>query len=170
MMQAAHDLFEETPVFRKKLYIEIKATPDPITSYAGLEPLTAWICLGKSTKVESITWTGDYNENRTQTPDELDGYNYVIQGMGSGTAQLRWKSDYLEVSEQFLIDELGIEVDNLPTASNGWKSVTFTVDSNNSKNRYDLQFYRTGSQADSAYDTWGEMDGYVEFNFPYTAP
>lgn len=161
-------LFAETPIFTKKLYLEVTATPDPISSYSGLEPLTAWICLDKSTKVESITWTGDYNEDRSgQTPDELDGYNYVIQGMGAGTAKLRWKCDTLEINEQFLIDELGISVDNLPVASNWWKEVTFNVNANSGKNRYDLQFYRTGFQFDTAYDTWDKMDTYVEFIFPY---
>lgn len=171
-------LFAETPTFDKKLYLEVTATPDPIQSYTGLTPLSAYICLSKSAKVESITWTGNYNEagsdisigaspHNITTP--LDGFNYVIQGMGSGWAELKWKPDYVEVSEQFLIEELGISPNSLPAAEGGYKTVRFQVDSN-TKNRYDVQIYRSGSQPDTAYSTWEQMNGYVEFTFPVDAP
>ena len=164
-------LFAETPTYDKKLYLEITATPDPLSSYTGLTALSAQICLAQSAKVESITWTGDYNENMSaggKSPDELDGYNYVIQGMGSGTALLRWKPQYIEANEQFLLEELGLSIGQLPTESGGWKTIVFTVDSN-AKNRYDLQFYRSGSEDNASYATWDDMKNYVEFVFPYTA-
>lgn len=172
-------LFAETPTFDKKLYIEVTATPDPIQNYTGLMPLSAYICLSKSAKVESITWTGNYNEagsdisvgespHNITTP--LDGFNYVIQGMGSGWAELKWKPEYVEVSEQFLIEELEIDSNNLPTVEGVYKTVRFQVDSNTKKNRYDVQIYRSGSQPDTAYSTWEQMNDYVVFTFPADAP
>ena len=172
-------LFAETPTFDKKLYLEITATPDPIQNYTGLEPISAQICLSKSAKVESITWTGNYNEAGSDitvgsTPHNittpLDGFNYVIQGMGSGWAELKWKPAYVEISEQFLIEELGILPANLPTEVGGYKTVKFQVDSNTKKNRYDVQIYRSGLQPDTAYSTWEQMNEYVEFTFPAEAP
>lgn len=172
-------LFAETPTFDKKLYLEMKATPDPLQNYTGLTEISARICLSKSAKVESITWTGNFNEagsdvsvgaapHNISTP--LDGFNYVIQGMGSGWAELKWKPAYVEISEQFLIEELGIQTQNLPTESNGYKTVRFQVDSNTQKNRYDVQIYRSGLQQDAAYSTWEQMNSYVEFTFPADAP
>lgn len=181
-LEFSHDqkdsLFAETPVYDKKLYVEITAAPYPLGSYTELSTITAQICLSKSTKVESITWTGNFNEAGSDTSvgeaphtlsASLDGFNYVIQGMGSGWTELKWKSDYLEANEQFLIDELHIAPENLPTESNGWKSIKFYVDSNDT-NRYDIQFYRSGTKAESDYDTWEEINSYIEFIFPSTAP
>ena len=164
-------LFAETPTYDKKLYLEITATPDPPSEYTELSALSAWICLSKSTRVESITWTGGFNEDMSaggKTPDELDGYNYVIQGMGSGTAMLRWKPQYIEANEQFLLEELGLTIGELPTESGGWKTVIFTVNSNTT-NRYSFQFYRSGSETDASYSSWSDMENYVEFVFPYIA-
>lgn len=171
-------LFAETPTYSKKLYVEITATPDPPGNYTGLSPIKARICLAQSEKVEAVTWTGNFNEagsdiSTGEAPhvvvNALDGFNYVIQGMGSGTAQLKWKSGYLEVNELFLLDELGIAVNDLPTESNGIKSVVFTVDSN-AKNRYDIQLYRSGTKPEADYDTWEEINSYVVFTFPYEGP
>ena len=168
-------LFADEPQYSDKLYLEITATPDPLASYTGLSPLVGRICLAKSEKVESITWTGNFNESGSDTSigtsphtltNQLDGYNYVIQGMGAGIARLRWKPEFLEVNEQFLIEELNIAVGNLPSASDGYKSVEFYVDSNNDKNRYDIQFYRSGEKNDDSYDTWEKLNSYVEFTFP----
>ena len=172
-------LFAETPEFDKKLYLEMTATPDPLQNYTGLMPISAQICLSKSAKVESITWTGNFNEAGSDVSvgasphnisSPLDGFNYVIQGMGSGWAELKWKPGYVEISEQFLIEELEITPENLPVESDGYKTVRFQVDSNTKKNRYDVQIYRSGLQPDTAYSTWEQMNEYVEFTFPVASP
>ena len=172
------DLFIENPTYPKKLYVEIQAIPDPPGTYTGLSSLKGRICLSKSERMEPITWTGAFNEAGADTSvgepphtvsTQLDGYNYVIQGMGAGTARLEWKSGYLEVNELFLLDELGISPQNLPTESDGTKWVVFTVDSN-TKNRYDIQLYRTGTKSETEYDTWEEINSYVTFTFPYEGP
>lgn len=172
-------LFTEPPVYDKKLCLKVTATPDPVQNYTGLMPITAQICLAKSAKVESVTWTGNFNEAGSDISvgasphnitSALDGFNYVIQGMGSGWAELRWQPAYVEISEQFLIEELGITPANLPAESDGYKTVRFQVDSNTGKNRYDVQIYRSGSQPETSYSTWEQMNDYVLFTFPASAP
>ena len=174
------DLFAETPTFAEKLYLEIIATPDE-DDYKDLYPLKARICLSVTGQVESVIWKGNFNELGADTDgavtQNLDGYNYVIQGVGSGNMKLSWNSNYLEINERFITDDLHMSV---PSAdANGIKTIIFTVNSNDvldehneitarGVSRYDLQFYCTGTQSDDKYDTWAKINSYVTCDFPYT--
>ena len=103
------------------------------------------------------SWTGSFSDDRSHTPSEYDGYNYVITGVGSGTVTLTWDATKLDLSDVSL-HELA-QIANFSQTSN---SVTFPVDAEVTS-RYELQFYKVGIPAAT---TWAEMDsGAVTFVF-----
>ncbi|MBR5942742.1 MAG: hypothetical protein IKZ81_05300, partial [Clostridia bacterium] len=103
------------------------------------------------------SWTGSFSDDRSHTPSEYDGYNYVITGVGSGTVTLTWDATKLDLSDVSL-HELA-QIANFSQTSN---SVTFPVDAEDTS-RYELQFYKVGIPAAT---TWAQMDsGAVTFVF-----
>lgn len=157
-----------------KLYLEVSATPTPPTSYRDLNPISARLCLALSGTVDATNWEGYFNDeaaarnveadgDAVNVTNSLDGYNYVIEGVGSASITLKWNTNYLELNEGFIIDTLGQEA--VPSADgNGWKTLTFSVNSS-SISRYDTQFYRSGTKTDADYDTWNKLASYVSFEF-----
>ena len=131
-----------------KLYLEITAKPTPENTYLDLETIKARIDLKLNGTVIPVTWSGYFNETAS-TPSSLEGFNYVIAGVGSGNITLSWDSTYLELNQNF-ITELGLT----PPAGSGRKTITFPVDSN-TISRYDTQFYWTGAQGTGI--TWNDM-------------
>jgi len=131
-----------------KLYLEITAKPTPENTYLDLETIQARIDLKLNGTVIPVTWSGYFNETAS-SPSLLEGFNYVIAGVGSGSITLSWNSDYVELNQNF-ITELGLT----PPAGSGRKSITFPVDSN-TVSRYDTQFYWTGAQGTDI--TWNDM-------------
>ena len=163
-----------TPTPLTKLYLEITATPFPSTSYRDLNPISARLCLALSGTVDATNWEGYFNNeaaarnveadgDTVNVTNSLDGYNYVIEGVGSASITLKWNTNYLELNEGFILDTLGQET--VPSADgDGWKTLTFSVNSS-SISRYDTQFYRSGTKTDADYDTWNELVSYVSFEF-----
>ena len=103
------------------------------------------------------SWTGSFSDDRSHTPSEYDGYNYVITGVGSGTVTLTWNAAKLDLSDVSL-HELA-QITNFSQTSN---SVTFPVDAEVTS-RYELQFYKVNIPDET---TWALMDnGVVTFAF-----
>lgn len=163
-----------TPVSLTKLYLEVVATPTPPSSYKDLNPISARLCLALAGTVDATNWEGYFNDEadaRNAKADgdtvnvtaSLDGYNYVIEGVGSASITMKWNTNYLELNEGFILDTLG--QNSVPTVdANGWKTLNFTVDSGNIS-RYDTQFYRSGTKTDMDYNTWNKLVSYVTFEF-----
>ena len=101
----------------------------------------------------STTWTGSFTETTTE---DFDGFNYIIKGQGKGKVTLEWDSDNLEISKIFL------ESNSItPTQTGTKKTFTLNVDSD-SKNRYDIQFYKTEL---GNYTDMETVNNYVKFKF-----
>lgn len=101
----------------------------------------------------ATTWTGSFTET---TAEGYDGFNYVIKGQGKGTVTLSWDKQELEISNIFL-DNNSITV----TEADGKKTFTLNVDSN-TRNRYEIQFYKTES---GVYTDMETVKSYVTFVF-----
>ena len=163
-----------TPVPLTKLYLEVTATPTPSSAYKDINPIGARLCLALAGTVDATNWEGYFNDEpgaRNVKADgttvnvsaSLDGYNYVIEGVGSASVTIKWNTNYLELNEGFILDTLGQE--SVPVADeNGIKTLSFTVDSRTAS-RYDTQFYRSGTKTDADYDTWNKLVSYVTFEF-----
>ena len=134
--------------------VEMIATPKD----TSLPVLKGYISVRYVKQAES-GWTG--------TLDELsgtriyDGYNYILEGSGSGKITFHWNPTYVTINKQFLQNpentyyingsnvtgdsNLSLTEDSFTTdATTGMKSLTLVVDSQK-KNRYVVQFYKTDS-------------------------
>ena len=165
------------PTGLTKLYLEITATPNPSSTYKDLETLSTRMTLALSGSVNSVVWEGYYNDeavarnakanDATQTliALPLEGYNYVIEGIGASTITLKWNTQYLNLNEGFILDTLNLSVPTPVSDENaddyGWATLSFPADSG----RYDLQFYRSGNKSDSDYNTWNQLLSYIDFSY-----
>ncbi len=159
------------------LYLEITATPTPTSTYKDLETLRARMTLALSGSVDSVVWEGYYNDESSarnvkaddETPTTitlpLEGYNYVIEGIGETDIILKWDTRYLNLNEGFILDTLNktvpTPVSDETADDYGWATLNFHTDSG----RYDLQFYRSGSKTDGDYDTWNKLLSYIDFSY-----
>ena len=118
---------------------------------------------GAAETMETATWTGSMLETNCATVD-YDFYNYIISGSGSGTVDILWDPNKFEINPFFFNDPENNFANNNNTpaaiaandtvygqnAANGdytgWKKVTISVNSI-VKNRYELQLYKTASEA-----------------------
>lgn len=126
-----------------KVNIQVKAVPtDNSLSYTD-----NYILARKFTFTEysenTTTWTGSFVE---KNPNDYDGFNYIITGHGEGTIQLKWNSTKLEISKVFLDNN-----NLIPYEEENYKTISFEVNSNE-KNRYNIQFYKTGNDNDLNLD------------------
>lgn len=135
--------------FRDKVKIEAVAVPeDGSYRYTGYFKLGRLLAFTSKSETAAI-WTGSFSES---TADNYDGFNYILSGQGAGTITLEWNAEMLEISRIFL--------ENNGIAESGG-SFTMTVDSE-VKNRYDIQFYKTGNGDYSSMETVGS---YVSISF-----
>ncbi len=131
--------------------VEIVATPED----TSLPVLKGYIFVRYSKVIES-GWTGALEE--LSSDKDYDGYNYILEGSGAGRITFKWNPTYLNINKQFLHNPEnafyinGAVVDgndslsdsSFPTVD-GMKSITLVVDSQEKKNRYVVQFYKTDS-------------------------
>lgn len=127
---------------------------------------------GAKVSADTATWNGTFIETDCDTVD-YDFYNYVITGSGSGTVDILWNEEKFEINPFFFDTTLSgntfvggntpetIESNDEKYGSDkyedeyvGWKKITIKVGSVSSgdfvsKNRYELQLYKTLS--DSSY-------------------
>lgn len=129
--------------------IEAVAVPDTNSyQYTGNYKLGRLFAFTNKSET-ATTWTGRFAESTT---DGYDGFNYILSGQGKGKIILSWKPEQLEISKIFL------DNNNL-TATNG--SFKLDVDSD-TKNRYDIQFYKTEA---GSYPDMETVGGYVTITF-----
>ena len=120
-----------------------------------------------STRIETQrnTWQGAFTDDETNSPDNYDGFNYLISGSGAGTFTLTWDTTKLSLNEQNLRRELP----SLNAGSNiDGGSISFDVDSS-VVSSYRLQFYRIGGTGfEEVWSTIkgdGQTSGYVRYSF-----
>lgn len=157
----------------EKLYLEVIAEPTPRSSYLDLEILQGRINLQLNSNVEPVTWRGYFNDAGaknapvgTVVSSSLEGFNYVIEGVGEGTITLSWNTTYLELNNYYITSIVAAGGTYTPPtggADPALATLVFSVNSNTTS-RYDTQFYLTGEDA-SHYATWGAVKGYVSCVF-----
>ena len=84
-------------------------------------------------------WLGSFSDDTNKTTSSYDGFNYLINGSGSGTCKLYWNHEILDLSFQS-ITQFDFGIVTVDSENTDWSYVTFDVDSNNIS-RYDIQFY-----------------------------
>ena len=123
---------EDFSEHQPNLYVEMIATPTD----ASLGTLSSIFKTGVRAEGLSNAWTGTFADSTSNAPDAYDGFNYTVQGTGSGTFTLKWDATKVVLSHESLLQLLAID-----GASQSGNSITFDVDSDASP-RYDLQFYK----------------------------
>ncbi|WP_164173628.1 hypothetical protein [Ruminococcus flavefaciens] len=169
------ELTENAPTpLPEKLYLEIVAEPTPPESYLDIEKIQARLDLRLNGSVVPVTWNGYFNDEGAKNAaagdpllSSLEGFNYVIEGVGEGTFTLSWNSEYLSLNQNFITSTGGTYTPAVDNAEPKIDTLVFTVNSN-TISRYDTQFYLTGV-ADPA-STWGEIKGYVSDTFVEANP
>ena len=164
---ADQDETRNTPSGLPRMYLEVVATPTPSSNYLDLEPISGRLELQFTGSVQSVIWNGyinetgaqDSNNSSTSVSSTLDDYNYVIEGVGKGTFTLTWNTSYVELNQDFINEMSSLEGNSY---SNG--QLVIKVDSDD-VSRYDTQFYRTNSDVDTYYSTWGQVKGYISYTF-----
>lgn len=151
-----------------EFFVLVWATP---TSPSNLKKIESRLYASK-TVADTASWTGTFLETDCSTVD-YDFYNYIISGSGAGTVDILWDSDKFEINEFFFTSELsgvtfvGVletisEENTIYPSYKGWKKVTIKVDSL-TKNRYELQLYKT--QAGASYTGDNAATNYIHCEF-----
>ena len=136
------------------LYLEVIATP------TGNNPVIRGI-FAPALRAEGASnhWTGPFRDDSATAPAGYDGFNFLLEGTGQGTAVLSWDSTKVVISDVSL--EMLLNIDG---ASRSGNSITFPVDSD-VESRYDLQFYKADG-SDFTGVNWATMNSsIVQFSF-----
>ena len=128
------------------LYLEVEVTPTPNT----LPTLRGIFATGLRATGATNSWTGSFTDSTANAPSAYDGYNYAIEGVGSGTFILKWNNAKVTLSDESIRMLQSIASLHYSYAVAGTVStVTIDVDSDDAS-RFDLQFYRKNVTA----ETW----------------
>lgn len=148
-------------------YVQLIAEPDD----KELPTLTGYVNV-RYQKVASTGWNG-YLETLESNLD-YDGYNYTLEGTGTGRITFRYNPTYVTINKYFLHNpentfyinsantagNNSITEDSFPTdPSTGMKSVTLVVNSE-IKNRYVIQFYKKDTSGSNDYSN-SAISGYL---------
>ena len=95
-----------------------------------------------------------------KNPNELDGFNCTISGVGSGTFRFYWDSSALVINEVFL-SEISATVSSGSGTYAGYDYIEISVNSN-TRSRYDFQLYRADGTTDS-FSSWLAVKEYIKF-------
>lgn len=128
---------------------------------------------GTAISENAATWSGSFNEQNCDTVD-YDFYNYIITGSGAGTIDILWDPEKFEINKFFFNTSLSgvnfVDSSSPTTITNsdtkygngkdngkyvGWSKITIRVDSI-TKNRYELQLYKTKSNSLSGVTYTGD--------------
>ena len=135
---------EDFSEHQPNLYVEMTARPTD----ASLGTLSSIFKIGVRAEGLSNAWTGTFTDSTSNAPSAYDGFNYTVQGTGSGTFTLKWDATKVVLSHESILQLLAID-----GASQSGNSITFDVDSDDAP-RYDLQFYKVNV----AGMEWGDMN------------
>ncbi|MBR0235128.1 MAG: hypothetical protein IJQ37_01580 [Clostridia bacterium] len=146
--------------------IYLYITAELVGSYVGIADIDCLMATAVAHKASRLDWKGYFNEvgaladSGLPVPNVLDGFNYVISGVGATTLRLKWKTSAVLPSQVFTLGKtIGTDGE--------WSYVDFDVDSD-TINRYDLQFYRVYATTDS-FSTWATVKEYVVLDYAPTS-
>ena len=143
------------------IFVHVWAIPTDPTNLRTIETRL----YGAATTTDTATWTGTFIETDCATVD-YDFYNYVITGSGEGKVDIIWDSSKFSINDFFFNTSLSKNEfvgGNTPTVIEGtdakygsekfegkyvgWSKITLSVGGSNSKNRYELQLYKTATES-----------------------
>lgn len=143
------------------IFVHVWAVPTPPTTLRTIETRL----YGAASAANTATWTGTFIETDCASVD-YDFYNYVITGSGEGTVDILWDPSKFNINEFFFNTSLSGNTfvgGNTPTEITGsdtkygsekydgkyvgWNKITLSVGADNSKNRYELQLYKTATDS-----------------------
>lgn len=136
--------------------IALEASP----SDTDLPKLTGYITV-RFSKQAASGWHGEVEVLDTEKINDYDGYNYYLEGNGTGYLTFRWNRNYVTIDKYFLSNKenefykkednrwvkIAAPVESALPDSDGVVSVTMLVDSKTKTNRYEVQFYKVNSKA-----------------------
>ena len=136
--------------------IQMKAIPtDPTSCGIGADQFLAGRLRVLMNSGRSTVWTGRFTDmGVTNTPGELDAFNYEISGTAKGTYVLSWNKEKVALSPWFLED-----IDK--TINPGDNSISISLGEPGTPTSYRFVFYRTGGIPDG--ETWDTVWRYVTF-------
>ncbi len=143
----------EFATVKPNLFVEVVATS---TLLVGTLPtLRAVFKADVSTQgTVANLWTGDFNDStQGRTPEDYDGYNYKISGIGSGTFTLQWDGSKVELLDIYLLT-LGATPTQVGETS--YYQITFAVNAGETA-VYELHFQKKNIND----ETWGQMNGLI---------
>lgn len=114
------------------LYVGLTVTPTD----ESLPKLHGVIAPGLRAAGAVHLWQGSFSDSTSSAPSAYDGYNYVIEGTGSGTFTLKWDNTKVTLS-----DESILTLGRTPSTVGSVSTIEFSVNSDTT-NHYDLQFYK----------------------------
>ena len=136
--------------------IQMKAIPtDPTSCGIGSDQFLAGRLRVLMNSGRSTVWTGRFTDmGVTNTPGELDAFNYEISGTAKGDYVLTWETDKVALSPWFLED-----IDK--TINPGDNSISISLGEPGTPTSYRFVFYRVGGIPEG--ETWDTVRGYVTF-------
>ena len=116
------------------LYVEMEAE----AKTGGSLPTLRGIFKVGGIKSEGTTnsWEGMFADSHTYLPNDYDGFNYTVSGVGQGRFTLKWDSTKVALRDDTLLSLLAI-----PGVSQSGSTISFPVNSDD-VSRYDLHFYK----------------------------
>lgn len=148
-------------------YIQLIAEPDD----KELPVLTGYVSV-RYQEVASTGWSGSLEPLDSSL--SYDGYNYILEGTGTGRITFRYNPTYVTINKYFLQNSENIFYINSNNTHGGnsitedsfttnettrMKSITMVVDSEE-KNRYVIQFYKKDTTGDYDYSN-SAISGYL---------
>lgn len=142
-----------------------------------LPKLTGYITV-RFSKQAASGWRGEVEELDETKINDYDGYNYYLEGNGTGYLTFRWNRNYVTINKHFLNNkenefykkenDAWVKLSTPPVESElpesgGMVSVTILVDSVDKTNRYEVQFFKVDPS--NSY-TKAAVEGYL----PKTEP
>lgn len=147
----------------RKIYLFMTASPVG-EEYNDLNALSCLMYFTLDEAVEGGHWKGYFNDQGADTENGdasgFDGYNYVIEGVGTGDGYLKWNKEFLELNAE---SHRALGSESITTDENGWYQLKIELDSNDI-GRYDIQFYQTYTAENrNIYDNWNNINDMVQF-------
>ena len=139
------------------LFIRVIATPTTasIQANSGISTLQSIVSISRGRSIET-GWHGSLQE--TNTNQDYDGYNLIIEGSGVGTIDILWDNLKFALNPVFVsLNSTILTPETAVAGRDGWMKITLNVNSITC-NRYVAQFYKrdenvhyTGTEFPSKY-------------------
>ena len=142
-----------------EICVQAIATPNnsgDTNKYKDISPISAIIGLRKTKGEDSTGWQAYLAEQSDGlTVSACDGYNLVATGSGAATITIKWDTQKIACNRNFHNNTIysfgsGEVVYTAPASGSTIATIVISADTGSSvtsnRNRYDIQFYKTGSE------------------------